>query len=83
LDVVSHDLGDATFFTFLILVGAVLQPAFDIEGIAFLHIFGRRLDQAIPADDRMDLGLPLALDGAVRSQADAGVRMTLLTLRMV
>jgi hypothetical protein len=64
-------LGDAALFAFLILVGAVVQPPFDVEGIALLDIFGGRLSQPVPADDRVELRFFLAFDGAVGGQANA------------
>jgi hypothetical protein len=62
-------LGHTPLFAFLILTRSVLQPTF-AERSALLCIFRGGLSEPIPADDRVDLRLFLAIDGAVRGQPD-------------
>ena len=71
LDIVGDDLGHAALLAFLVLIGAVLQPPFDVEGIAFFDLRGRGLGELIPADDRVELGFFRAVDGAVGGEPDA------------
>src|SRR5918993_2793951 len=70
LHVLGDDLAGAALLAFLVLVGPVLQPPLDVEGIAFLDVLGGRLGEPVPADDAVELGLLLALDRAVGSYAD-------------
>src|SRR5215207_4849420 len=71
LHVLGDDLAGAALLAFLVLVGPVLQPPLDVEGIAFLDVLGGRLGEPVPADDAVELGLLLALDRAVGSYADS------------
>ncbi len=65
LHVLGDDLAGAALLAFLVLVGPVLQPSLDVEGIAFLDELGGRLGEPVPADDAVELGILLSLDRAV------------------
>jgi hypothetical protein len=49
LDIVGHDLGHSAVFAFFVLEGVVLQPALDVDEIAFLDVLGRGLGQPFSA----------------------------------
>jgi hypothetical protein len=70
-DSTGYVLADAVLPACLVLEGVALQPPSDIERITLLHVPGRCLGQTVPADDTVELGLLLALDGAIRGQAEA------------
>lgn len=70
LHVLGDDLTAAAGATFLILIRPVLQAAFNIERIALLDVCSHGLRETIPADDGVELRCFLALDLAIRDQAD-------------
>src|SRR2546422_706278 len=59
------DLGDVARLLLTVFPGAVLDPAFDIELVALLHVLLGQIGQlgafVVPADDPVPLGLLLAL----------------------
>ena len=69
LYVAGNDLRDVALVAILVLKASVLHPSLNVERIALLDGFARRLGQSIPADDRVKLALLSLPDAAIGRQA--------------
>ena len=72
LHVTGDDLDDATITTFIILEGAVLESAFDIERIALFDVTTDGLAKFLPADHGVELRFFLITHGPIGSDAERG-----------
>lgn len=70
LHVTGDDLDDATITTFIILEGAVLESAFDIERITLFDVTTDGLAKFLPADHGVELGLFLITHGPISGDAE-------------